>query len=229
MSSRNKPSSIPRQSFASKSPEKDTWEAKFDEQLKNTGSNCMSCGGDTCNCNHVCDSEPDCDCQLGVDNVCNFEPVVEDCTLDELIENNPPGGVGNTPNDNEGQANIQETQSKTQTLGETTNVEIPDLRTDTYECMNTDSHKKSANKSCYNGCRKKMFELSGNICVKETQSGGLCEGNEEFCDGARGTVTNSLQKVIDQDVVGNLPCPEGCICNCPEPPIALPAGPSEPI
>lgn len=187
----------------------------------------MNCdGGDTCNC---CDSEPDCDCQLGVDNVCNFEPTVEDCTLDELIEANPPGGVGSPGNSNSGQANIQETKGTTQTLGETTNVEVPDLRTDTYECMNTDSHKKTGNKTCYNGCRKKMFELSGNICVKETQSGGLCEGVEEYSDGARGTVTNNLQKVIDQGVVGNLPCPEGCVCNCPDPqpPIALPTSPQD--
>ena len=43
------------------------------------------------------DSEPVClPCNLNdVNEVCNFDPTVEDCKLDDLVtENPPPGGVG---------------------------------------------------------------------------------------------------------------------------------------
>jgi len=47
-------------------------------------------------------------------------------------------------------------------------LEVPDVRTDIYACTNTEGLAKKGSKSNYSGCRKKIFELSGKICVSET-------------------------------------------------------------
>lgn len=105
-------------------------------------------------------------------------------------------------------------------------LEVPDVRTDIYACTNTEGLAKKGSKSNYSGCRKKIFELSGKICVSETQTGGLCEGLEEKSDGAANSITNKLSTTTDGTVVGNLPCPEGC-CPCDElpQPVITPVAP----
>ena len=148
-----------------------------------------------------------------LDGICDFVPEVEECVLEELIATNPPGGP---PPANPGQGEINTQQGTEQTLGETQVTEIPDIRTDIYQCTNTGGESKKGSKSNYSGCKKKIFELSGKICVSETQTGGLCEGLEEKQDGAASSITNKLQTVSDGEVVGTLPCPPGC-CECEEP------------
>lgn len=183
-----------------------------DSELKST-SQCRKCGGR--GCRFCCDLSSDssstgsCNCNLG--EVCDFDPTVEDCNLDDLVNDNSPGGVGQG---NSGQGSVQEILGSTQNVGETLTTTIPDQRTDTYKCTNTDSHAKTGNKKQYSGCRRKIFELSGKICVAETQEGGLCEGNEEVGDGAATSIQNELRRTYDQEAVGTLPCPEGCQCNC---------------
>lgn len=169
-----------------------------------------------CECDHCCNCGDDDDDDCCVD--CDFDPEVEDCILEELVENNPPGGVGQGDPD---QGKLETNLGSTENIGSSSTLEIPDIRQDIYCCTNCDSKQKTGNKSCYSGCRKKIFELSGNICIAETQTGGLCCGDEENCDGVKTCITNKLTKTSDGTVVGN-PCPEGC-CPCDDEPIAAPS------
>ena len=195
-------------------------------QARRGGSGCKRCKGRggfdffdsdygkrKCSC---CDSDSDSshdDMGCSLDEVCDFVPAVDECVLDDLIAANPPGGVGSPPGQFPGQAVIDSTSSTQQTVGETQSLEVPDVRTDIYACTNTEGLAKKGSKSNYSGCKKKIFELSGKICVSETQTGGLCEGLEEKSDGAASSITNKLSTTSDGTVVGELPCPPGC-CEC---------------
>ncbi len=99
----------------------------------------------------------------------------------------PIGGVGQT---NSGQGTVEENVGTTTTVGQSTTANVPDVRTDVFKCTNNNSLAKRGNKSKFSGCKKKMFELSGSICVSETQMGDLCEGDEEVGDGYDTAVTN---------------------------------------
>jgi len=89
---------------------------------------------------------------------------------------------------------LSETLGTTSNVGTTTTSTIPDVRTDIFRCTNKDSQAKRGKKSNYSGCKKKIFELSGQICVAETQTGGICEGDEEIGDGFESAVTNQLEQ-----------------------------------
>ena len=66
------------------------------------GSRC-GCRGyaDFSDCSCFSDEDSDCGCNLNEVDICDFDPAIEDCTLDELIDINNPGGIGNA-NENQG-------------------------------------------------------------------------------------------------------------------------------
>lgn len=173
---------------------------------------CVNCGCFDHDCD--CDGE-DCDCDdLNCENVCDFVPEVEECILEDLIGQFPPGGPGNPGNGDENSGELGSAAGSITSTDETNVEQIPDVREDIYQCTNIDHVGETGNKSCYSGCKKKIFELSGKICVQETQSGGLCEGLKEVGDGAQTKVTNVLKKVNDGGVEGDIGaglCPPGCI------------------
>jgi len=81
-----------------------------------------------------------------------------------LIDANNPGGIGNAQG-NAGK--IENSMGSTENIGSINNVEIPDVQTDVYAVTNKENKGKTGNKSCYSGCKKKIFELSGKICISE--------------------------------------------------------------
>lgn len=137
--------------------------------------------------------------------MCNFDPTVEDCKLDDLVGDFDPGsGVGQGQT---GQGTTQEQLGSTSTNLATNTQDIPNLRTDIFSCTNKGCLSKQGNKSCYSGCKKKIFELSGKIVVAERQTGDLCEGLKTVGDGRSHFITNQLRKEYDSTAIGSVGCP----------------------
>ena len=164
-------------------------DAGFENLSLDSFHSCHNRGGFGCSCFDNGDQE-ECPCKLDDEDICDFDPEIEDCTLDELIDANNPGGVGNA---DEEQGKIENTKGSTKTLGETNFEEVPDINTNIYAVTNKENKAKTGNKSCYSGRRNKIFELSGKICISETQTGELCEGLEENGDGCSTCVTNKKE------------------------------------
>jgi len=77
---------------------------------------CRHCGS----CGYTCDcaGEPDCECDdLDCDNVCDFVPEVDECILEDLIADNPPGGPdGGNSDDNSGELGSASGSIKTEDI-----------------------------------------------------------------------------------------------------------------